>query len=438
MRVVKHIDYGYGVEKAIVYGSSSVVDCFDGTTRYTSSWQLQDAKRPKGKVVALDWDGVCQTMDEKMGGLYNEWCKSRQGVAPFKSAEAACKYIQEHPNLSDEFWHSQVVTDGYWNTRPDSSLKNLISELHRLGYKVVIVTAREKHDYWCANQKEQSYRSSYGWMMKALTNDQICFDGIYFNVKQKGELCKFLQPDVFVDDFADNLNDVFAKTQGKTKCLGMLTAINGLKMKAKWKGLVVNSLQDVYEFIVNVERENARAEYIRESDKCTDAQIKYALQDMEANGVFDHVGVRLQAKAIEDRASRTNQRVDVQLTQKDLEYVDYQAEWLCKYPRNVLKAIRSLWLPRYDEEVDITYQVVEGVQRAVAIAEQIQSKAEEDITIVLPVDLKKLRDFDMELYKDYLRNMRNLMVVHPDIKLIVNDVKLAQDMKLKNIWYCNI
>lgn len=438
MKVVKHLDYGYGVEKAIVNGSSKAVKYFDGTTRYSSSWQLQDVKRPEGKIVALDWDGVCQPMSEQIGYLYNEWCKSRQGDAPFKSAEAACKFIQEHPNLSNEFWHSQVVTDGYWDACVAGALKNLVRELRRLGYKVVIVTARGKHDYWCANQEEQIYRDSYGWMMKAMIKDQIHVDEIYFNVKEKGELCKFLQPDVFVDDFADNLNDVFEKTQGKTKCLGMLTAINGLKMKAKWNGMVISSLQEVYEFVLNVEREEARAGYIRESDKCTAMQVKCVAQSGKRSDVSEDTKVPLQSKAIEDMATRTNQRVDVQLTHKDFEYVEYQAEWLCKYPRNVLKAIRSLWLPRYDEGVDITYRVVEGLQHAVAIAAQIQSKAEENITVVLPVELDELRRFDMELYKDYLRNMRNLMTVHPDIRLTVSDVKLAVDMKLKNVSYCNV
>lgn len=74
--------------------------------------------------------------------------------------------------------------------------KEVINKLHEEGHQIIIMTARSDKEY------SNPYVITYLYLVK---ND-IMFDKIFVNMKDKGTLCKEQKIDLFIDDSVINCN----------------------------------------------------------------------------------------------------------------------------------------------------------------------------------------------------------------------------------------
>ena len=89
---------------------------------------------------------------------------------------------------------------------PKVFVKEVISKLKKLGFKIIFITSRD-NIFWNGNSKKYSKN----WLKKY----HIKYDKLYSNVKDKFELCKMLNVDYMIEDnpdFVEKLNNNNIKT----------------------------------------------------------------------------------------------------------------------------------------------------------------------------------------------------------------------------------
>jgi uncharacterized HAD superfamily protein len=80
-----------------------------------------------------------------------------------------------------------------------NNVKEVIDELHNMGYIIEIVTARNHTEY------KDPYQISYDY----LTSNNIYFDKINVNVHDKGIFCKENNIDILIDDSVRNVTNAY-------------------------------------------------------------------------------------------------------------------------------------------------------------------------------------------------------------------------------------
>lgn len=107
-----------------------------------------------------------------------------------------------------EFWHKFMPLFSTLPAVPFAS--EVIKKLRDEGNKIYIITARHNGDEWYPkDMAENLTQITLDWLKR----NKIEFDEIFFDAKNKGEVCEEKQVDIMIDDDPFNLN----KIKGKTK-----------------------------------------------------------------------------------------------------------------------------------------------------------------------------------------------------------------------------
>lgn len=78
-----------------------------------------------------------------------------------------------------------------------SNVKEVIDELHKMGYTIEIITARNNTEY------PDPYSISYDYLKK----NNVYFDKLNVNIANKGAYCKENNIDILIDDSIKNLEN---------------------------------------------------------------------------------------------------------------------------------------------------------------------------------------------------------------------------------------
>lgn len=103
-------------------------------------------------------------------------------------------------NLEADFFKEKFI-DVLYNTSPMPLAREVISRLKNEGNNIYIITAR--NDTWFP----ECYNKTKGWLEKF----NIPYDQLHVDAKDKGEKCKELNIDAFIDDIEINCLSAYEK-----------------------------------------------------------------------------------------------------------------------------------------------------------------------------------------------------------------------------------
>lgn len=111
-------------------------------------------------------------------------------------------------NIAHQFWNKYRIELAV-NLKAKSFASEIIKRLKSDGNKIYIITARKNNDDWYPDNLCEVEKLTKKW----LKENNILYDEIYFNVKDKGDFCKNNHIDIMIDDEPKNINSLMGKTQ---------------------------------------------------------------------------------------------------------------------------------------------------------------------------------------------------------------------------------
>lgn len=131
------------------------------------------------------------------------------------------KYKLENINVidtADMFLWGEDIAHKFWNKyRKDLVITlpakkhsaEVIKKLKNEGNEIYIITARRNNDEWFSNSLKKEVESI---TKKWLKDNNIYYDKIVFDVKNKGEYCQNNCIDIMIEDDPNNLRKLIGKT----------------------------------------------------------------------------------------------------------------------------------------------------------------------------------------------------------------------------------
>ena len=131
------------------------------------------------------------------------------------------KYRLENINAidtTDMFLWGEDIAHKFWNTyREDLVVKlptkkyasEVINKLKDEGNLIYIITARKNNDEWFPDSLKEDVE---GITKKWLKENEIYYDEIVFDVKDKGKHCKDNNIDIMIEDDPNNLRKLIGNT----------------------------------------------------------------------------------------------------------------------------------------------------------------------------------------------------------------------------------
>lgn len=132
------------------------------------------------------------------------------------------KYKLENINVidtTDMFLWDETTAHEFWNKYREDLVTYLpakvyasevIKKLRDEGNEIIIITARKNNDEWFP----ESIRSDVEGLTKRwLKENNIIYDKIFFNVRDKGELSRKENVDVMIDDDPINIRKLVGNTE---------------------------------------------------------------------------------------------------------------------------------------------------------------------------------------------------------------------------------
>ena len=121
-------------------------------------------------------------------------------------------------DTTDMFLWSEDVAHKFWDkyrielvsTIPARVFSSeVIKELKEKNNEIYIITARKNNDEWFPKELQPNVEDiTKAW----LNNNKIYYDNIYFNVKDKGKLCKDYRVDIMIEDDPKNIEKLIGNT----------------------------------------------------------------------------------------------------------------------------------------------------------------------------------------------------------------------------------
>ncbi len=131
------------------------------------------------------------------------------------------KYKLENTNVidtTDMFLWGEDISHQFWNKyRKDLVIKEpakkyaseVIQKLKNEGNKIYIITARKNNDEWFAESLKKNIENI---TKKWLKDNNIYYDEIIFDVRDKGKYCKENNIDIMIEDDPINLRKLIDNT----------------------------------------------------------------------------------------------------------------------------------------------------------------------------------------------------------------------------------
>lgn len=121
-------------------------------------------------------------------------------------------------NTTEMFGWSEEIAHEFWNKYRKDLVCNLpakifakevIKKLKEKGYQIYIITARKNNDEWCPSELANYKKITEEW----LTNNEIIYDELCFNIQDKGLFCKEKGIDYMIEDDPKNLRTLINNTK---------------------------------------------------------------------------------------------------------------------------------------------------------------------------------------------------------------------------------
>jgi len=146
--------------------------------------------------IDLD-DTITDIKDEmlKMAFIYDKTLRGK-GIINNKSYFVGERFdwSSEEKNYFFKEYRLKIVE----NARVRDGVIETLKKLKELGHEIIIITARSRNYY------NDPYKYTSNWLLK----NNILFDELIVESSSKGESCKELKIDYFIDDYLNNCLDV--------------------------------------------------------------------------------------------------------------------------------------------------------------------------------------------------------------------------------------
>lgn len=158
-------------------------------------------------VFDLD-DTICDTDNYSEKYILNFF---KEHNLPYKQIAKDVRFAEMKFDWEHDFalnWYKEYGDEMMLNFPCKFGVKETIKQLHNLGHRIVIATARATD--WHTEPK----RITMQW----LKNNEIIFDDIYIGRKDKEKICEEVNADVFVDDdlnITAKVKELFNSSEGK-------------------------------------------------------------------------------------------------------------------------------------------------------------------------------------------------------------------------------
>ncbi len=251
------------------------------------------------------------------------------------------------------------------NAIPREGVLEFISKLHLEGYEIYIITARDSEFH------DNPYKQSEQWLKK----NNIYYDKLIVNARNKGKVCKEEKVDLFIDDNINNCLDV--KKYG-IKAISLNTN-NCYEDKIP----IFDNWTDIYNYIKRV-KENKKYDYV--------LQLGF---DKQTEDFIQNIKNTLKEKNIIDKEKNWKPHITIDLYNCDNE------ELFIKYVDKIVNNIKTL---------NIEFKNLNNFDNKTLYVEPVNKN-----------DLQKIKDlFDSGLSKFKLENRKN-RIYKPHVTLCTND-----------------
>lgn len=159
--------------------------------------------------IGIDIDGVLNDQYDFCINYGSKYC------------EEIKKYKLENINVADTtdmFLWGEDTAHRFWNkyrielvskipARPFAS--EVIKKIKEKGNKIHIITARKNYDEWFPKEMQENVEEL---TIKWLKDNDIIYNGIYFDKQNKEKFCKEKGIDVMIDDEPRNIENLIRET----------------------------------------------------------------------------------------------------------------------------------------------------------------------------------------------------------------------------------
>ena len=151
----------------------------------------------KNKIIGIDLDDTITNIRESMHEEADKFAKSK-GLKIIDDTKYLVgeKYGFTESELEEFFKNYRIKI--VENAKVRSGAKDVLKKIINLGYKIIIITARNSKDY------DNPYEFTKNWLDK----NEIPYTKLIVNVKNKKEICKEEKVSIFIDDMPSNCLDV--------------------------------------------------------------------------------------------------------------------------------------------------------------------------------------------------------------------------------------
>jgi len=154
------------------------------------------------KIVGIDIDNTVTHMTQWIMAYGQNYSVEKTGqLAKIKDADGDDSNMMF--NWTDEFDYSfwrDNVHQFLWYIKPRPLFVEMVNALRKDGYKIYIITAR----------KEKYFGKPVEFTKKWLKKNKVKYDNLFVSVIDKGQLCKDLGVDYFIDDAPKYYNQAIA------------------------------------------------------------------------------------------------------------------------------------------------------------------------------------------------------------------------------------
>ena len=201
--------------------------------------------------IGIDIDGVLTNL---LGGVkkeYKKFSKLKNGRAVYKREAKSLAEMFGVTNNQDIEFFSDYIWVCAKKVKYYRSPKKYTHLLHKQGHKLIIITAREY-----AGQDNSKGAQMREIVERGLAKAGIYYDKIFYTSEIKTKIPVILEEkiDVFIDDFASNLQEI-------SQHIPVICYNQRYNKTYQQKGLRrANNWHEVYKHIVNLQNERAKIE----------------------------------------------------------------------------------------------------------------------------------------------------------------------------------
>lgn len=158
--------------------------------------------------IGIDIDDTLNNEYQFMIDFGSMWC-AKLGKYKLEKIDTihATEMFGWPQKVSYDFWHKNMDEFAKFPAVPFAS--EITKQLKKDGHQIYIITARKMNDEFFPKHIASEMKTfTANWLMK----NEIAFDKIIFDAKDKGKICKENGIDLMIDDDPFNIDRLIGKT----------------------------------------------------------------------------------------------------------------------------------------------------------------------------------------------------------------------------------